>query len=107
MICLRVGFPVHNPLTAKGLHQGQGGVKPGRDGKVDHVQHKVKESGVSGTCQCLLLLHVVVIELGDEPAGPHQLDHGGTGVVVTHLGLRDVASSCKIQKKVCWTVLDS
>ena len=63
-------FLVHHPLTAEGHHQGQGGVKPGRDGEVDHVQHQGEERVVSGTYLYLLLLPVVVKELGDEPRGP-------------------------------------
>ena len=60
----------HHPLTAEGLNQGQGGVEPGRDGEVDHVQHQVEGRVVSGTYSYLLLLPVVVVELGDEPRGP-------------------------------------
>ena len=46
---MKEGFLVHHPLTAKGLHQGQGGVEPGRDGEVGQVQHQVEERDVSGT----------------------------------------------------------
>ena len=44
---MREEFLVHHPLTAEGLHQGQGGVEPGRDGEVDHVQHQVEGRVVS------------------------------------------------------------
>mgnify|MGYP007114478411 CR=1 FL=1 len=66
---MREEFLVHHPLTAKGLHQGQGGVEPGRDGEVDHAKHQVEGRVVSGTYSYLLLFPVVV-ELGDEPRGP-------------------------------------
>ena len=105
MICLREGFPVHNPLTAEGLRQGQGGVEPGRDGGVGLVQHQVKESGISGNFH---LLPVIAIELGDQPVGLHQLDQGGGGVLGTHLGSRDVAGGVeghllhvRSKRKVC------
>ena len=67
---MKDGILVHHPLTAKGLHQGQGGVEPGRDGEVGQVQHQVEERDVSGTYLSLPMLHVVVKELGDEPRGP-------------------------------------
>jgi hypothetical protein len=92
---MKEGFLVYHPSTAEGHHQGQDGVEPGRDGEEDHVQHQGEESGVSGTYQYILLLHVVVKELGEEPRGPHQLDHGGGGVVGTHLGPRDVPGGVK------------
>ena len=95
MICWRWGFPVHNPLTAKDLHQGQGGVEPGRDGEVDHVQHKVKESGVSGTYLYILLLPVVVKELGDEPRGPSSTWSWRRFVVGTYFGPKGVDGGLK------------
>jgi hypothetical protein len=49
-------FLVDLPLTAKGHHQGQGGLELGKDGEVGHVQHQGEESGVSGTFFCFLLL---------------------------------------------------
>ena len=102
---MREGFLVPHPQTAEGHHQGQGGVEPGRDGGVGHVQHQVKESGVSGT---FLLLPVVAIELGDQPVGTHQPDQGGGGVFGTHLGPRDVPGGVeghllhvRSKRKVC------
>ena len=66
---MREDYLVYHPMTAEGLHQGQDGVEPGRDGEEDHVQHQVKVRVVSGTYLYLLLLPVVVVEIGDEPGG--------------------------------------
>ena len=82
-------------MTAEGLYQGHGGVEPGRDGEVGHVQHKVEECGISAFLKCPLVLPVVVIEVGYEPAGLHQLVQGGAGVVPHHLGPGDVSGSWK------------
>ena len=82
-------------MTAEGLYQGHGGVEPGRDGEVGHVQHKVEECGVSAVLKCPLGLPVVVIKVGYEQAGLHQLVQGGVGVVPHHLGPGDVSGSWK------------
>ena len=80
-------------MASEGLYQGHGGVEPGRDGEVGHVQHKVEECGVSAFLKGPLVLPVVVKEVGYEPAGLLQLVQGAGGVVPHHLGTGDVSGS--------------